>query len=57
MSLLVPVFTAAQKRVARRLSVPKVRARALVSLRMSPTMKAARGSRAGVACGGAPTGP
>jgi hypothetical protein len=47
MSLLVPVFTALQKRVASTLSVPKVRARALPSDRMSPTMKAARASSAG----------
>jgi hypothetical protein len=53
MSLLVPVFTAVQKRVASTLSVPKVRARALGSLRMSPTMKAARGSSAGLAGGSA----
>jgi hypothetical protein len=55
MSLLVPVFTAVQKRVASTLSVPKVRARALGSDRMSPTMKAARGSSAGPA--GAAAGP
>jgi hypothetical protein len=46
MSLLVPVFTADQKRVARMESSPKVRARALRSARMSPAMKAARGSSA-----------
>lgn len=47
MSLLVPVFTALQKRVERMLSRPKVRVRALGSDRMSPTMKAARGSSTG----------
>ena len=48
MSLLVPVLTAVQKRVASTLSVPKVRARALVSLRISLTMWAARGSMPGL---------
>ena len=52
MSLLVPVLTAAQKRVASTLSVPKVRARAMGSLRMSPAMKAARASSAGLKAGG-----
>ena len=51
MSLLVPVLTALQKRVASTLSVPKVRARALGSDRMSPTMKAAPTSSAGVNTG------
>lgn len=51
MSLLVPVFTALQKRVANTLSVPKVRARASGSARMSVTMKAARASMAGVNTG------
>ena len=48
MSLLVPVFTAVQKRVARMLSVPKVRARAIGSAMMSVAMKAARASSAGL---------
>jgi len=43
MSLLVPVFTAVQMRVASTLSAPKVCARALLSARMSPTMNAAPG--------------
>ena len=47
MSLLVPVLTALQKRVASTESVPKLRARAWRSLRMSATMKAAAGSSAG----------
>ena len=48
MSLLVPVFTAVQKRVVSTLSVPKVRARASGSAKMSPTMNAARASSAWV---------
>jgi hypothetical protein len=44
MSLLVPVFTAAKPRVARALARPKVRARALLSARMSVTRKTAAGS-------------
>ncbi|MCY1501266.1 hypothetical protein D9M68_353330 [compost metagenome] len=52
MSLLVPVFTAVQKRVDRMLSSPKVRVRAFGSDRMSPTMKAARGSSSGAASAG-----
>ena len=51
MSLLVPVFTAVQKRVASSESVPKVRARALGSARMSVTMKAAGGAMACVNAG------
>ncbi|MNX49963.1 hypothetical protein D3C86_805780 [compost metagenome] len=52
MSLLVPVFTAVQKRVDRMLSRPKVRVRAFGSERMSLTMKAARGSSNGAASTG-----
>jgi len=51
MSLLVPVFTALQTRVAIALSNPKVRARATRSDRMSPTMKAARASMTGTRFG------
>ena len=51
MSLLVPVFTAAQLRVASTLSVPKVRARASGSARMSPTIQAAPSSTARVNAG------
>ena len=43
-SLLVPVFTAAKPRVASALSRPKVRARALLSARMSVTRYAAAAS-------------
>ena len=50
-SLLVPVLTAVQKRVANTLSVPKVRARALGSDKMSPTIKAAPASSARVNAG------
>ena len=39
MSLLVPVFAAAQKRRARAFSYPKVRLRASLSASMSDTMK------------------
>ncbi|MDT4890661.1 hypothetical protein FQZ97_1275400 [compost metagenome] len=52
MSLLVPVFTAVQKRVERMLSRPKVRVRAFGSERMSLMMKAARGSSSGAASAG-----
>ena len=41
MSLLVPVLTALKLRVASTLSKPKVRVRALLSARMSVTMKLA----------------
>ena len=55
MSLLVPVFTAAKPRVASRLFRPKVRARALLSARMSVARNtaAALAARTGLtlACG------
>ena len=51
MSLLVPVFTAVQKRVVRMLSVPEMTARASGSARMAVTMKAASGSGAGLKAG------
>ena len=51
MSLLVPVFTALKKRVASTLSKPKVRVRALLSARMSVTMKLASGLNTRVPAG------
>ena len=61
MSLLVPVFTALKKRVARTLSKPKVRVRALLSARIFVTIKLACGlkmrfSRAADACAGEVSG-
>jgi len=46
MSLEVPVLTALQLRVDSTLSMPKVRARALGSDRMSPMIQAVAGSTA-----------